>query len=130
MGRKRKHTGKYYREDLRGKIIGDMDAIHGVILSDRHDKYGHRYVMVQWFCNPKLATVDRNCPACHGEPVEHRYDKIQAGRVTSCGRLKKQRYRDYLQRKTKYPDIDVTGKPIPATARKKGKQRQPTTGNG
>jgi len=118
MGRKRKHSGgKYDRVNLVGVTLGGSTP--GVILSEEYDTYGHRYVMVQWFCNPTLNTVDRDCPACHGKPKRHRWDKIKRGEVKSCGRLKKQRHRDYLQRKTKHPDYDVNGVPIPANARRK-----------
>jgi len=118
MGRKRKHRSKYSRVDVVGVTIGREDGIHGVVLSDEHDKQGHRYVMVQWFCNPSLATADRNCPSCHGEPKRHRYDKIKCGEVKSCGRLKKKYYRDHVERMKQHPLIDVTGKPIPPTARR------------
>jgi hypothetical protein len=117
MGRHRKHTDKYNRVDLVGVTIGG--AIHGVILSDEHDKYGHRYVTVQWFCNPKRQTIDRNCPACHGQPTRHRWDKIKSGEVKSCGRLKKKHYHEYLRHREQHPVMDINGKPIPNTARLK-----------
>jgi hypothetical protein len=125
MGRKRKHTdGRYDRgKPQKDTLVGDLDGISGIVKTVRHDN-GRWYVTVQWFCNPRLGGVDKNCPVCHGKPVEHRWDNLTGKhpRIKSCGRLKAKHYRDHLEKKTKHPDIDVTGKPIPATARKKGKQ--------
>ncbi len=126
MGRKRKYTdGKYDRVHgplLIGETVGG--SIHGCIIADEgHDKDGHRYVLVQWFCNPDLNIADKNCSVCHGKPRRHRYDKIKAGRIKSCGRLKKKLRAEYLKRRTEHPIIDASGDPIPATARLRSRPR-------
>ena len=121
MGRKRKHTdGKYDRVQepvLVGESVGG-GTIHGCIIADEgHDKHGHRYVLVQWFCNPALEVADRSCPVCRGKPRRHRYDKLKAGRIKSCGRLKKKLRFEYLKRRKEHPLIDVNGMLIPPDAR-------------
>jgi len=124
MGRKRKHKGKWDRVDLIGATVGGEDTINGCIIADEHDKYGHRYVTVQWFCKPATPfyVIDRNCPACHGEPTRHRWDKIKRGEIKSCGRLKRKLYAEHIRSRTQNPLIDVAGNPIPATARLKRKR--------
>ena len=120
MGRKRKHKDGKYDHVIGPLLVGQSvgGSIHGCIIADEgHDKHGHRYVLVQWFCNPALEVADKSCPVCRGKPRRHRYDKIQAGRIKSCGRLKKKLRSEYLKRRTEHPFIDVDGVPIPADAR-------------
>ena len=121
MGRKRKHSGKWSRildPLLVGRTVGG--GIEGVITRvEPRDKAGHLYVWVKWVeCNA-------SCPDCHGKDKRTRYDKIKRGEVKSCGRLKRKFYAEHVKRAKQHPVIDVTGKPVPATARLK-KQVGPT----
>lgn len=120
MGRKRKHRGKWDRINLPpGRVIHFEGGRTFTVYSTRSDEAGHLIVCGVWECNPRRPGPDEFCTVCHGKPVEHRFDKIKAGRIKSCGRLKKKLRSEYLRRRTEHPLLDVHGDPIPADARLK-----------
>jgi hypothetical protein len=92
-----------------GEYIGRGKKRGFVVARAEPDKHKHVFWLVFW-------DHPRNCPVCHGKPTRHRADYLLSGRVVSCGIEKIKNYKAHLVRQW---GVDIHGKDIPKTARKR-----------